>query len=79
VIEEGATVRYSVIMPGTVIKAGAKVEYSIIAENAVVESNATVGEDKGAIAVVAGGVVVDAGSVVPAGAMYTEESKGGEA
>ena len=79
VIEEGATVRYSVIMPGTVIKAGAKVEYSIIAENAVVENNATVGVDQGAIAVVAGGVTVDAGTAVPAGAMYTEESKGGEA
>ena len=78
-IEAGAEVRYSVLMPGTVIKAGAHVEYAILAENAVVEENAVVGEDKGPIAVVAGGVVVDAGAEVSAGAMYTEESKGGDA
>ena len=78
-VEPGATVRYSVVMPGAVIKAGAKVEYSILAENAVVEEGATVGVDQGDIAVVAGGVTVDAGTSVPAGAMYTEESKGGEA
>ncbi len=78
-VEEGATVRYSVIMPGAVVKAGAKVEYAILAEDTTVEANAVVGEDKGAIAVVAGGVTVDAGAAVPAGAMYTEESKGGVA
>lgn len=78
-VEEGATVRYSVIMPGAVVKAGAKVEYAILAEDTTVEANAVVGEDKGAIAVVAGGVTVDEGATVPAGAMYTEESKGGVA
>ncbi|MCC8129073.1 MAG: glucose-1-phosphate adenylyltransferase [Clostridiales bacterium] len=78
-VEEGATVRYSVIMPGAVVKAGSKVEYAILAEDTTVEANATVGEDKGAIAVVAGGVTVDEGATVPAGAMYTEESKGGVA
>ena len=77
-VEPGAEVRYSVLMPGTVIKTGAKVEYAILAENAVVAEKAVVGADKGPIAVVAGGVVVDAGSQVPAGAMYTEESKGGD-
>ena len=78
-VEKGATVRYSILMPGATVKAGATVEYAILAENAVVEPGAKVGEDKGEIAVVAGGVVVDAGAAVPAGAMYTEESKGGEA
>ncbi len=78
-VEEGATVRYSVIMPGAVVKAGAKVEYAILAEDTTVEANAVVGEDKGAIAVVAGGVTVDEGATVSAGAMYTEESKGGVA
>ncbi len=78
-VEKGATVRYSVIMPGAVVKAGAKVEYAILAEDTTVEANAVVGEDKGAIAVVAGGVTVDEGATVPAGAMYTEESKGGVA
>ena len=78
-IEEGAEVQYSVLMPGAVVKSGAKVLYSILAENCVVEENAVVGETNAPIAVVAGGVVVDAGTSVPAGAMYTEESKGGEA
>ncbi len=78
-IEEGAEVQYSVLMPGAVVKSGARVLYSILAENCVVEENAVVGEANAPIAVVAGGVVVDAGTSVPAGAMYTEESKGGEA
>ena len=78
-VEDGADVQYSVIMPGATVKAGAKVHYSILAENCVVEENASVGEMNAPIAVVAGGVVVDAGTSVSAGAMYTEESKGGEA
>lgn len=43
IVEDGAEVIGSVIMPGTVIKKGAKVHYSIVAENAVISENATVG------------------------------------
>ena len=42
-IEEGAVVRYSVVMPGTVIKAGAVVEYAIVGEECVIGKNAHVG------------------------------------
>ena len=69
-VEEGAEVEYSVIMPGAIVKPGAKVRYAILAENAVVEENAVVDGAKGSIAVVAGGVVVKAGTTVPAGAMF---------
>ena len=44
VVEEGAKVDSSIIMPGTVIKKGAVVQYAIVAENAVIEENAVVGE-----------------------------------
>lgn len=43
-VEEGASVRDSIIMPNTVIKKGAKVEYAIIGEGCTVQENATVGE-----------------------------------
>ncbi len=43
-VEEGATVRDSIVMPGTVIKSGAVVQYAIVAENAVIEEGAVVGE-----------------------------------
>ena len=35
--------RYSILMPGTVVKAGAVVEYAIVAENATICENAQVG------------------------------------
>ena len=42
-IEQGATVRDSIIMPGSVIKSGAVIEYAIIGEDCVIGENATVG------------------------------------
>ena len=62
-IEEGAKVEYSILMPGTVVKAGASISYAIVAEDAVVEAGAVVGappdDSPGwGIAVVAGGVTV---------------------
>ena len=84
-VEEGATVRFSILMPGAVVKKGAVVEYAIIAENTVIEENAHVGEtpapgseEKG-IAVVAQDLVVGKGAKVPANAMITENVKGVEA
>lgn len=76
-IEEGAEIRDSIIMPGAVVKKGAKVHYAIVAENAVIGENAVVGarpeelkdtKDWG-VAVIASGVRVGEGQVVPARAM----------
>lgn len=43
IVEEGARVGYSILMPGTVVKAGAVVEYAIVAENTVIGQNTRVG------------------------------------
>ncbi|MBO5726905.1 MAG: glucose-1-phosphate adenylyltransferase, partial [Clostridia bacterium] len=85
-VEEGATVEYSLAMPGAVIKKGAKVRYAIIAENVVVEENATVGcspEDCGdaadwGIAVVGDNLTVGKNATVVAGKMIKEDVKEGE-
>lgn len=42
-VEAGADVQYSILMPGAVVKKGAHVEYAIIGEDAVVGENACVG------------------------------------
>ena len=76
-VEEGATVHDSILMPGAVVKKGACVQYAILAENAVVEEGATVGArpedmintDEWGVAVVAAGIRIGAGAVVPAKAM----------
>jgi glucose-1-phosphate adenylyltransferase len=82
-VEEGAVVRYSILMPGTVVKAGAIVEYAIVAEDAYIGPDARVGTppdgtEEWGIAVVASNVEVAAEGVVPASAMCTEPLKGGE-
>ncbi len=83
VIEEGATVIDSIIMPGTVIKSGAVVEYAMVAENCVIGENAHIGcrpenadnlEDWG-VAVVGEGLTVDAGCTVKAKDMITSDVK----
>lgn len=83
-VEEGALVRDSIIMPGTVIKKGAKVQYAIVAENCVIGENAVVGarpedmedRDKWGVAVVASGVRVGDGCVIPAKAMVDTDAAG---
>lgn len=82
-VEEGAQVEYSILMPGAVVKAGAKISYAIVAEGAVVEANAQVGAppdgtENWGVAVVAGGVRVGPGAVVPPSAMLREDVKGGD-
>ena len=67
VVEEGADVEYSVIMPGSVIKRGSVVRRAIVAENATVGAGAIVGEEKGNIAVIGQGIKLPAGVKVPAG------------
>ncbi len=85
-VEEGAEIRDSIIMPGARICKDAVVQYAIVAENAVIGEGAVVGarpetaenlKDWG-VAVVASGVHVGPGSVVPAKAMMdTDIGKAG--
>ena len=67
IVEEGAQVIDSVIMPGARIKKGAVVRRAMVAENAVVSENAKVGEETGLIAVVGQDAVVPQGAFVAAG------------
>ncbi len=86
VVEEGATVLDSIVMPGTVIKKGAVVEYAIIAENCVIEEGAHVGwkpeemEDLSQwdVAVVGEGVTVGKGARVKPKSMISTDVKAGE-
>ena len=79
-IEEGAVVRDSIIMPGSVIKKNAVVEYAIIGENVTVEDGAVIGErpekinDKSqwGIAVVGPEVTVPSGKVIKPKQMVSE-------
>ncbi|MCI8651928.1 MAG: glucose-1-phosphate adenylyltransferase [Oscillospiraceae bacterium] len=80
-VEEGATVRFSILMPGSVVKKGAVVEYSIIAERTTIGEDAHVGADKSdaedwGIAVVAQDLTVGPGAVVAPNAMITRNVKG---
>ena len=70
VVEEGAQVLDSVILPGSVIRIGAVIRRAIVAENAVVEEDACVGEAEGSIAVVGQNVTVPSGAKVAAGEQY---------
>ena len=72
VIEEGAQVIDSVIMPGAKIEKGAVVRRAIVAENAVVSADAIVGEGAGLIAVVGNGAVVPSGGRISAGEQFGE-------
>lgn len=72
VVEAGAQVVDSVIMPGARIKAGAVVRRAIVAENAVVSENAVVGAVSGLIAVVGQGAVVPRNGAVKAGEQFGE-------
>ena len=70
IVEEGAQVIDSVIMPGARIKKGAVVRRAIVAENAVVSENAKVGQEEGLIAVVGQDAVVPEGAFVAAGEQF---------
>jgi glucose-1-phosphate adenylyltransferase len=75
-VGEGAVVEDSVIMENVRIEAGARVRYSILDAGVTVGENATVGEYKMSasdIAVVGADVKIAQGSVVPAGAMLSEQ------
>ncbi len=72
VVEEGADIEYSVVMPGSIIKRGAIVRRSIVAENAIVGAGSIIGEDSGNIAVIGQGVILPAGVSVPSGTQVDE-------
>ena len=86
VVEEGAQVTYSVVMPGAVVKKGARVEYAILGENSVVGEGAHVGAgpetakdpDKWGVAVLGPQAHAAPGETVPAGAML-DKTHGQEA
>lgn len=81
VVEEGATVRDSILMPGCRVKSGALVQYAILAENVVIGENAVVGtrpeesenSAEWGVAVVASGVTVGDGATIPARAMLESD------
>ena len=84
-VEEDATVEYSLIMPGAVIKKGAKVRYSIIAENVTVEENAEIGGDpqvvgteNWGIAVIGANLNIGKNAKISAKQMITENVAKGE-
>ena len=85
-IEEGAEIRDSIIMPGACVRQGAKVQYAILAENVEVGENAIIGArpedcpDLGdwGVAVVAEGVHVPPGQIIPAKAMIESDGKGND-
>jgi glucose-1-phosphate adenylyltransferase len=67
VVEAGAVVRESVLLPGAVVRAGAQVVRAILDDGVEVGAGATVGEPDGAIALIGLGATVAADSVVGAG------------
>lgn len=71
-VEEGAKVIDSVIMPRAVIKKGAVVLRSIVAEGAIIGEDSKIGESTGNIAVVGNGTVVEPGTVLAAGCQLGE-------
>lgn len=77
-VGKGAVVEDSVIMNDTVIEDGATVRYAILDEKVTVGKKATVGVSRqsgAAIAVVGADVTIQAGEVVAAGAMLSENER----
>ena len=72
VVEEGAEVMDSVVMPFARIQKGAVVRRSIVAESAVIGPDCQVGEATGKIAVVGKGIQLPEGTAVPAGEQVGE-------
>lgn len=72
VVEEGAQVVDSVVMPAARIQKGAVVRRAIVAEGAVVSPGATVGQAQGDIAVVGNAAIVPAKAKVAAGHQFGE-------
>ncbi|CAA9420921.1 MAG: Glucose-1-phosphate adenylyltransferase, partial [uncultured Quadrisphaera sp.] len=71
VVEAGATVVDSVLLPGAVVRAGAVVRRAVVDDRVVVGERATVGGD-GPLTLAGRAVEVPAGAVVEAGARYPD-------
>ena len=78
-VAPGASVLYSVLMPGAQVREGAVVEYAIIGENTVVGKDAHIGQapdgsESWGVATCGPNINIRDGASVPAGAMiYTSE------
>ena len=85
IVEEGAIVKDSLVMPGAVIKKGASVQYAIIAENVIVDEGASVGErpedvsdlSKWGVSVVGARLTIGKNAMVSAGVMIKENLEEG--
>lgn len=84
VIGKDATVRDSIIMPGSVVEDGAVVEYAIVAENCVIGAGARVGgrpedtpdKDNWGVSVIGNNVRIGAGATVPAKVIVDQDVQG---
>jgi glucose-1-phosphate adenylyltransferase len=83
VVEKGATVRDSIVMPGSVIKSGAVVQYAIVAENVTVENDVVIGErpedmdvSEWGISVIGPNVSIGKGAHIGAKEMIAQDVKG---
>ena len=74
-VEAGAQVLDTVVMPRATIERGAKVQRSIIAENAAIGPGCLIGEPDGGIVVIGPGTVLAPGTVVPAGTQIEADVK----
>ena len=81
-VEEGASVQYSILMPGAVVKKDARVFYAIIGENGVVGEHAFVGAppeavppEQWGITVLGPGAAVADDYVLPANRMRSVDGK----
>ncbi|NLL91893.1 MAG: glucose-1-phosphate adenylyltransferase [Ruminococcaceae bacterium] len=85
-IHKNATVRDSIIMPGSIVEEGAEVHYSIIAEDVVIKKGAKVGErpenmddiENWGVSVVAAGLTIGEGAFVRPKAMVYDSVGEGE-
>jgi glucose-1-phosphate adenylyltransferase len=68
VVEAGAVVRESVLLPGAVVRSGARVERAVVDDEVVVERDVVVGEEGGEIALV--GLRASVTAAVPAGGRF---------
>ena len=72
IIEEGAVVRDSIVMPNTTIKKGANVEYAIVGQDCMIGEDVTIGtrpelmEDKSkwGVTVIGHDITINSGSVI---------------
>ena len=76
IVKKGAKVKDSIIMANTVIEEGAVINYSIIDENTEIGPKAKIGEKKSdsvKIALLGRNIKVEAGAVVPQGAIVDKD------